>query len=320
MLQKIFNKFAQALELNRAQILRVQQFMTVMQEKLVMDDYSLGMEEIPIPVINEVDDEVIPMIDYRPTTFTDLLSVAYELKKSREFCEGCSCEDNCIEPEKCECQLRTLTNTNNKSAISGYKNNLLLEKIFTGIYECNKNCKCKKLCPNRVTQQGIKVPLQIFKTFEAGWGARALCDIPKGTFISTYTGRMITNEHFSGLPKLLQRIRSNPEDVKQSLRYVAFLGDLVKNSKIPVSPIFYVDASTSGNIGRIFNHSCDPNMFAQYVFVDTHDIRLPNLVFFAKRHIPSGEELCWDYGYKPGNPNMNTECKCGSTKCRGKLF
>lgn len=100
---------------------------------------------------------------------------------------------------------------------------------------------------------------------------------------------MITNEHFSGLPKLLQRIRSNPEDVKQSLRYVAFLGDLVKNSKIPVSPIFYVDASTSGNIGRIFNHSCDPNMFAQYVFVDTHDIRLPNLVFFAKRDIPSGE-------------------------------
>ena len=34
-----------------------------------------------------------------------------------------------------------------------------------------------------------------------------------------------------------------------------------------------MDANSQGNIGRYFNHSCDPNIFVQNVFIDSHDLR-----------------------------------------------
>ena len=37
---------------------------------------------------------------------------------------------------------------------------------------------------------------------------------------------------------------------------------------------YIMDAKTIGNIGRYLNHSCNPNVFVQNVFVDTHDLRL----------------------------------------------
>lgn len=36
---------------------------------------------------------------------------------------------------------------------------------------------------------------------------------------------------------------------------------------------YVMDANSQGNIGRYFNHSCDPNIFVQNVFVDSHDLR-----------------------------------------------
>lgn len=34
--------------------------------------------------------------------------------------------------------------------------------------------------------------------------------------------------------------------------------------------MFILDAQEAGNIGRFLNHSCEPNVFVQFVFVDTH--------------------------------------------------
>ena len=46
---------------------------------------------------------------------------------------------------------------------------------------------------------------------------------------------------------------------------------------------FYVmDAKSIGNIGRYLNHSCNPNVFVQNCFVDTHDLRFPWVAFFAR--------------------------------------
>ena len=36
---------------------------------------------------------------------------------------------------------------------------------------------------------------------------------------------------------------------------------------------YVMDANSQGNIGRYFNHSCDPNIFVQNVFIDSHDLR-----------------------------------------------
>ena len=38
------------------------------------------------------------------------------------------------------------------------------------IYECNRRCTCGDVCKTRVVQRGRKVPLEIFKTENRGWG------------------------------------------------------------------------------------------------------------------------------------------------------
>ena len=82
-----------------------------------------------------------------------------------------------------------IVNTN-----AGYKFRRLFEGIPTGIYECNKFCKCSKTCLNRVAQNPLRLPLQIFKTERRGWGIRTLVDLPKGSFICIYVGRLYSNE------------------------------------------------------------------------------------------------------------------------------
>ena len=49
-----------------------------------------------------------------------------------------------------------------------------------------------------------------------------------------------------------------------------------------------------GNIGRYLNHSCNPNVFVQNCFVDTHDLRFPWVGFFSQSHITAGKSLSKD--------------------------
>ncbi|PRD28217.1 UNVERIFIED_CONTAM: setdb1 [Trichonephila clavipes] len=58
--------------------------------------------------------------------------------------------------------------------------------------------------------------------------------------------------------------------------------------------VYIMDAKSKGNIGRYLNHktlenkwmknhSCQPNVFVQNVFVKTHDLRFPEVAFFAQK-------------------------------------
>lgn len=93
--------------------------------------------------------------------------------------------------------------------------------------------------------------------------------------------------------------------------------------KIKVSKDLYlIDGRKKGNIGRYLNHSCDPNVYCQYVFVDTHDVRFPVVAFFAIKDIKAGTELTWSYNYDD-DCDMGIdplECKCGADNCRGILI
>ena len=73
--------------------------------------------------------------------------------------------------------------------------------------------------------------------------------------------------------------------------------------------VYIMDAKSIGNIGRYLNHSCNPNVFVQNVFVDTHDMRwvvwvavtlarFPWIAFFSSSFVRAGGELCWDYNYE----------------------
>jgi len=85
--------------------------------------------------------------------------------------------------------------------------------------------------------------------------------------------------------------------------------------------VYIMDAKSIGNIGRYLNHSCNPNVFVQNVFVDTHDLRFPWIAFFTSTFVRAGGELCWDYNYEVGSiPGKELYCSCGSEYCRGKLL
>ena len=85
--------------------------------------------------------------------------------------------------------------------------------------------------------------------------------------------------------------------------------------------IYIMDAMTQGNIGRYLNHSCDPNVFVQNVFVESHDIRFPTIAFFTMKYVAAGEELCCNYNYVVDSvENKQITCNCGASNCKGRLL
>lgn len=95
-----------------------------------------------------------------------------------------------------------------------------------------------------------------------------------------------------------------------------------KQDQDKMSDKFVLDAMTHGNVGRYFNHSCDPNMAILNTFTYTQDLRFPVLAFFTKRNIKAGEELTWCYAedYKMTGENEDlVTCICLSANCNGRV-
>ncbi|CAI4230478.1 unnamed protein product [Auanema sp. JU1783] len=309
---------------------------------VLLPDISKRQELYPIEVVNTIDYEEIPKaiqnIEY--ITHREFTGNAKKvLETSKNACSGCSCEDDCVNSAKCECQMLTAEGTsrfhNRLSMMFGYSNRSLPDKVQTGVYECNSNCKCwKNRCPNRVVQLRPKYPLQMFRTALKGWGIRALTDIPKGAFVTNFVGEVHSQDTLHAVPKFtysadidyIDTIERQKEFARdQFLRRRGSHRSEVGSQRNGVDwssyfegeeQLFTIEPSIKGNIARFFNHSCSPNMFTQFVFVDTHDIRLPWVSFFTNREIKAGEELSWDYDYEinPSN-SQSSYCFCGSELC-----
>ena len=54
-----------------------------------------------------------------------------------------------------------------------YNHNGAIVQAKPLVYECRPSCKCPPSCYNRVSQQGTKFQLEIFKTEARGWGVRS---------------------------------------------------------------------------------------------------------------------------------------------------
>jgi len=111
-------------------------------------------------------------------------------------------------------------------------------------------------------------------------------------------------------PKKIENAESGEQKHKSARKYFG-----------PEEDIYIMDAMTHGNIGRYLNHSCDPNVFVQNVFVNNHDLRFPNIAFFTFKFVPAGTELCWNYNYEVGTvENKQIVCNCGANTCKGRLL
>ncbi|KFV62153.1 Histone-lysine N-methyltransferase SETDB2, partial [Dryobates pubescens] len=485
-------------------------------EPLVFEfDISNGAEVVPISFSNDLDRARLPYFKYRRASWPR----GYCLNNlSSVFLASCNCTDGCIDRSKCACLQLTARGCSKISlppsskTSQGYNYKRLEGPVPSGIYECSVLCGCDKMmCQNRVVQHGIQVRLQVFNTEKKGWGVRCLDDIDKGTFVCTYSGRIMSkaegqvlgdtaqelkekhavNDRGHGFPSKKRKFEAGPSDsvtepeqtgksdslekeesLSQSVdnkkksilrspgtRRVAFCdhqlemvvrvngfnpfhcllfclkeidplvhsassdednsaqshqssktkltsgtkegkekshqqekeehlieagrtesaeaeckrkslslqgGDcgksavldgkwVVRPSKnVPLKTdckeenhrrskhaaaweepdedrmllqntsqetLYALDATKEGNVARFLNHSCCPNLFAQSVFVETHNRSFPWVAFFTNRLVKAGTELTWDYGYEAGSmPGTEISCHCGAQKCRKKTL
>ncbi|KAI8900475.1 hypothetical protein BC833DRAFT_635728 [Globomyces pollinis-pini] len=222
-----------------------------------------------------------------------------------DFTTGCECETDCADScNDCICIAA-------QEGEHAYDQNECVRFAPTtmAIYECNLKCACNILCQNRVTQRGPRLTFEIYRTPNGkGWGVRTLNALKKGQFVSKYIGEIITTA----------------EAVNRNSR-MSYMFDLdffgYESSK------YVIDAYDHGNISRLYNHSCEPNMATYSVFVDTHDPSRHELAFFTTRAIEPNEELTFDYrGFRSksqkkdvgaGKDRPGFQCYCGTKSCQG---
>uniref|UniRef100_A0A8C4E8H3 [histone H3]-lysine(4) N-trimethyltransferase n=1 Tax=Dicentrarchus labrax TaxID=13489 RepID=A0A8C4E8H3_DICLA len=160
-------------------------------------DITGGKEDIPLSCVNEIDSTPPPDVAYSKERIPE---DGVYINTSADFLVGCECTDGCRDKSKCSCHQLTLQATGctpgaqiNPNA--GYLHKRLEECLPTGIYECNKRCKCcSQMCTNRLVQHGLQVRLQLFKTQNKGWGIRCLDDVAKGSFVCIYAGKILTDD------------------------------------------------------------------------------------------------------------------------------
>ncbi|XP_058207492.1 histone-lysine N-methyltransferase, H3 lysine-9 specific SUVH5-like [Rhododendron vialii] len=259
---------------------------------VVVGDVSQGKEEKPVRAVNIVDDEKLPPFHYVTNV---IYPESYE--STRSVPRGCDCINGCLGFEKCPCTV----------AYGGdipFTSEDAIVRRKPLVYECGPSCNCPLSCQNRVSQNGIRYHLEIFKTVKMGWGVRSRDFIRSGGFVCEYTGELLREQ------EAVERV-GNDE----------YLFDIGKNGSG-----FTIDAAKFGNVGRFINHSCSPNLYAQNVLYDHDDKRMPHIMFFATKNIPPLRELTYDYNYKvdrvgDGNGDIKRkDCYCGSHSCSGRLY
>ncbi|NXD46395.1 SETB1 methyltransferase, partial [Copsychus sechellarum] len=160
-------------------------------------DITKGKEDVPLSCVNEIDSTPPPQVAYSKERIP---GKGVYINTSWEFLVGCDCKDGCRDKSRCACHQLTIqasgcTPGGQINPNSGYQHKRLEECLPTGVYECNKRCKCNvNMCTNRLVQHGLQVRLQLFKTQNKGWGIRCLDDIAKGSFVCIYAGKILTDD------------------------------------------------------------------------------------------------------------------------------
>ncbi|KAL3065397.1 hypothetical protein OYC64_015549 [Pagothenia borchgrevinki] len=160
-------------------------------------DITNGKEDIPLSCVNEIDSGPPQKVAYSKERIPE---DGVYINTSADFLVGCECTDGCRDKSKCSCHQLTLQATGctpgaQINTNAGFLHKRLEECLPTGIYECNKRCKCcAEMCTNRLVQHGLQVRLQLFKTQNKGWGIRCLDDVAKGSFVCIYAGKILTDD------------------------------------------------------------------------------------------------------------------------------
>ncbi|CAI9101031.1 OLC1v1038256C1 [Oldenlandia corymbosa var. corymbosa] len=249
---------------------------------LVCDDITGGMEDIPIPATNLVDDPPVA-----PTGFTYQKEMKYARSvKLPQNASGCKCKGTCADPRVCACAK---LNGSEFPYVLRDGGRLIEPKAV--VFECNPSCGCGPGCVNRISQRGLKYRLEVFKTPSRGWGVRSWDYIPSGAPICEYIGRLTKTDEIEAATgnsyifdiDCLQTMKGI-DGRERRLGDVSLPSNLAND--VDVAPEFCIDAGTSGNVARFINHSCQPNLFVQCILSTHHDVKLARVVLIAADNIP----------------------------------
>ncbi|KAI9513437.1 hypothetical protein F5148DRAFT_971638 [Russula earlei] len=127
------------------------------------------------------------------------------------------------------------------------------------------------------------------------WGLYAMERISRGEMVIEYVGEVIRAQVADKREKAYER-----QGIGSSYLF-RIDEDLV------------VDATKKGNLGRLINHSCDPNCTAKIITINGEK----KIVIYAKQDIELGDEITYDYHFPIEQDKI--PCLCGSAKCRGYL-
>mmetsp|Transcript_45652 Transcript_45652/g.74441 ORF Transcript_45652/g.74441 Transcript_45652/m.74441 type:complete len:363 (+) Transcript_45652:120-1208(+) len=166
-------------------------------------------------------------------------------------------------------------------------NRLLCVECVEGVCPAGENCQ------NQRFQRVESAPLEIFKTENRGWGARAAEKILKGQFVIEYMGEIIDE------PEMRKRMK----EYTGSEYYFMQLDNNL-----------FIDARVKANNARFLNHSCGPNCSTAKWSVRG----LTRVGIFAVKDIEPGEELTYDYQYEYVEKDRQ-QCYCGAPNCREVL-
>ena len=168
------------------------------------------------------------------------------------------------------------------------------------IIECTDACRCAhEECQISKVRRGLTKQLRVEWAGAKGWGVFAREQIYKGEFVVSYAGEVLSR----AVTEAREEQRCNE--------------GLVDTYLIEVSTHWSIDGTHVGNVSRLFNHSCAPNLAHKKVDIGN---KCPTVAFFASRDIAEGEELTWSYSSKYNKQaHSSTECKCGADECRHRL-
>ncbi|KAE9461905.1 hypothetical protein RHGRI_037600 [Rhododendron griersonianum] len=272
---------------------------------VILPDLTSGAENLPVSLVNDVDDEK------GPAYFTYFPTLKYRKPfHSPQPSRSCMCRGGC-QPGDLNCSCIQKNGGVLPYTALGV---LLIYKAL--IHECGSSCLCPPNCRNRMSQAGLKVRLEVFRTKDRGWGVRSWDPIRAGAFICEYAGEVIDVSTEEELEREREdhyifdaTCTNEPSDV--------MAGNSIESPKIPFPLV--VSAKKGGNVARFMNHSCTPNVYWQPVLRECNNEAYLHIAFFAIGHIPPMKELTYDYGTGQSGQagQRKKKCLCGSLKCRG---
>lgn len=138
-----------------------------------------------------------------------------------------------------------------------------------------------------------------------GNGVFAAADIPAGTRLVQYKGKLLTHAESDRLHR---------DGAETGHTFLFSLND-----------DYVIDANQQGNSARWINHGCAPNCQAVIEEHDGGDPRRDRVFIESIRDIRKGEELTYNYGIVLGVPHTRAmkriwACRCGAPQCTGTML